>query len=545
MTEEKSLLQRIRDWFDDWEKRRYEERKARCIENINKRTTYQSLEEYWKIGPEDLRKDPDVRAVYEARKAELEPEKDTGWGGKVLREVLAAAEDGLEKLDDTIGSAIAKLILEYGEQITGVPPSPQTASLLRGTTIGQAYQGIIEYITDILLAHQKEELGKIDPEKRDEVERKIRLVFETFGLSAAAISVPATIGDLLHPTKETNLGRVANLIYEMVGFRAIRDAYIGPLRRALIEQPLRYEYNYLIRPWYPSFGDVLTAFGRGHIGDTQFKRLMSIHGVRPQDEEAKIDFFQMYKRAAANPSSYFMLNAIAREGMYNEEEFKFWLSDAGFGAFPIHEEDLTEYERTYGLKAPNRSQIDFLAEMYRRMNVRTHVGDVRSIKRKLYAEGAISREEYEKWLEERNIKREDAKEALDALEEDWKWDIKKEWQKTYEKQYLYNRIDVDTLRKKLSDLGLREDYVNARIEQLTVQKEGKVREEKIKTLTPSQVLRMYREGLIPRDEAYMRLDAHGYSAEDIELLLREQDLKIQEKLEKEMEKAEKEETAPE
>jgi len=537
--------EKIRDWIhnlvgDEFTLRDFFRLSTNPIGELMRANSLTSLEATWDRLPEREKENPKVQAAYEDWKKKLEPKEDLGVWGSGFREILSAAAAGLGELDDLAGGTIADLILESGKNLTGVEPSPKTREILEGTDISEAYRGAISYCADIIIETTQKGGKELDDYQRERVEDALRGLITLFGGSAAAIAIPATIGDLFHPTKETNLGRAVNLMYEMVGFRALRDAVLGPLKRGLIEQPLRYQWNEILQPWYPSFRDSHEAFGRGHIGDTQFRHQMQIAGIKEREEDVGLDFFQMYKRASAAPSSYFMLNAIGREGLYDREKFKFWLSDAGFGAFEVTEDDLSEYEKEYGLKPPGQSQIDFLADMYAKMHVRTFVGDPRSLWKKFYADGKVSRKEYEDWLATHGITPEDAKEALDALDEEYAWDVKKEYQKTYEKRYLYGRVDVDGLRKSLEDLGLRKDYIDARIERLTVQKEGKVTEEKLRTLTKAEVLRMYRNGLIERGEAYARLDTMGYEPEDIELLLREQDQKIQEKLEKEMEKEEEE-----
>ena len=82
-------------------------------------------------------------------------------------------------------------------------------------------------------------------------------------------------------------------------------------------RPLGYEFNSAFRTYKPKIMDAVNWFGRGHIGDEGFKEFMHWHGVEDQ-------WFDEYKRSACRETSYFMLNAIAREGMYDEKKFQFW-----------------------------------------------------------------------------------------------------------------------------------------------------------------------------------------------------------------------------
>lgn len=528
---EKSLLQQIKDWLKGWDDDRRDRYAQGVIAEIQNAETAESLNIIWTSTLKHYQEREDVLAAHEARKMDLGPREASGLGGQILREVFAEAAEGLGGLDDLAGEKIASMILKTGEKMTGIAPSSNTKKILGGTDVSEAYRGAVSYCADIIIGSMVDAGGELDERQREKVEDSLRGLVTLFGGSAAAIAIPATIGDLLHPAKQTNLGRAVNLMYEMVGFKSLRDATLGPLKRGLIEQPLKYQWNEILQPWYPQFRDSHEAYGRGHIGDEQFKQQMRISGIKWEEETTKLDFFQMYKRASAAPSSYFMLNAIGKEGLYDRERFKFWLSDAGYGAFEVTEDKLSEYEKEYGLSPPGQSQIDFLADMYSKMHVRTFVGDPRSLWKKFYGDGKILREEYETWLSTHGISAEDAKESLDAIDEDFAWDVKKEYQSTFEKRYLYGRIDVDGLRKDLKELGLRDDYIDARIERLTVQKEGKTTEEKTKFLTKAEVLRIYEKGGIERGEAYRRLDIMGYVPDDIELLLTERELKMEEEVE--------------
>jgi len=299
----------------------------------------------------------------------------------------------------------------------------------------------------------------------------------------------------------------------------------------LIKMPVKYSINELTTPFIPSFRDAEDWFGRGHIDEDEMKDLMRKHGIDTK-------WLWRYARMGTKPSSYFMLNAIGREGFWDADDFRFWLSDAGYGAFKITEDKMSPYEKKYGLKPPSTSQIDFLLNAYKHMNIRTTVGDVRAIRRSLLTDGWISREDFEKDLEKYKITKEDAKDALDAIEELQRRKDAKELQKAWEKKYLYGRIDKDELEKKLKELGLREGYVKARLEYLLARREGKLSVEgEEKTLSDARILQAFKQGLKDRGWAIKQIDDKGYTTEDATLIVDEEERELGAEIAREWQRA--------
>lgn len=274
-----------------------------------------------------------------------------------------------------------------------------------------------------------------------------------------------------------------------------------------VMRPLGYEYNSIYRTFKPVMKEIVRWYGRGHIGDKGMKQFMLWHGI--EDE-----WFDEYKRSASRETSYFMLNAIAREGMYDEDKFQFWLSDAGYGAYPIMSDMLTEYERDYGLTAPGETQIDFLLRNYRKMSEKAEFSGIQSLAKKSYIRGDITWETFDMFLTKigkPEIVRNMIKTAADLEMADVERDLTLSvWQKAYR----VNRITVEELEAKLKDLGYSDDSISHLIYMEDLRKSEDPAE-----LTRAQIEGIFRRHGIEEAEFRARLKNMNYSDRDINLMV--------------------------
>ena len=428
-----------------------------------------------------------VKNVYEGHKMELDLPGKSG----PFSSVPAALFEGFSELRETIESEIGTTL-----ESALVPGSPE---------ITEVYERTVDTILDTFLNAIDPGKKKITADLRTEIKGTMKPALN-LGLT---FTVGSTLAELIHPTKELGFGRISHFIYDTVGFKSLMDAYIEPIRRNLITQPTKYSINALTTPFIPPWPDALEWYGRGHIDEDEMRGLRTKHGI-----EDGWDY--RYTRMGTKPSSYFMLNAIAREGFWDVDDFRFWLSDAGYGAFHITEELLTPYETKYGLKPPRTTQIDFLLDAYKQMNLRSTVGDVRGIRRKLMIDGWISRKQFEDDLGRYKISKADAQDVLDAIEMQQERKDAKELQRAFEKKFTYGRITQTELKEALLKLKLREDYIDARLTYLLTVKEGKlaIEEEKEKDLTNAQILNAWQSGVKEKGWALKRIDDKGYTTED-------------------------------
>ena len=481
--------------------------RVKCVE---------ALENVYAVMPDNIKNDKAIKQYYEFRKNELH-------------------EAGFDTVGDVAGGLFSSLANDLFKgfkrlipEMSGDIEKTTKEAIVKGSpAITDAFKDKLGLLVDGILDAIDPGGKKIPEDMRKQIKETMEPVM---GLGLTFL-VGTALAELIHPTKEMGWGRISHFLYETVGMKELMDAYIDPIRLNLIKMPVKYSINELTTPFIPSFRDAEDWYGRGHIDEDEMKDLMRKHGIDTK-------WLWRYARMGTKPSSYFMLNAIGREGFWDADDFRFWLSDAGYGAFKITEEKMSPYEKKYGLKPPSTSQIDFLLNAYKHMNIRTTVGDVRAIRRSLLTDGWISREDFEKDLEKYKITKEDAKDALDAIEELQRRKDAKELQKAWEKKYLYGRIDKDELEKKLKELGLREGYVKARLEYLLARREGKLSVEgEEKTLSDARILQAFKQGLKDRGWAIKQIDDKGYTTEDATLIVDEEERELGAEIAREWQRA--------
>ena len=340
-------------------------------------------------------------------------------------------------------------------------------------------------------------------------------------------TVGTVLAELIHPTKEMGMGRISHFIYDTVGFKALMDAYIDPIRTNLIKQPTKYSINELTTPFIPRWGDYVEWYGRGHVSEEQMEVAMAKHGISKE-------YSWLYARMGTKPSSYFMLNAIGKEGLYKEADFKFWLSDAGYGAFQITKANMSEYEKKYGLEPPSTTQIDFLAQAYARMAERVEWQGMVPIAKKACREGLKDISFFQEQLK-RTYRREEVNALeVELLEGDIKEETDREYRKAYEKKFLSGRIEKEELEKKLVEHGLRPARAKARVEYFVTRKLGKLAVEgDEKVLSDARMINSYKYGLKEKMWAVKELDDKGYSLEDALLMVEAVDEKKKDDIRKE------------
>jgi hypothetical protein len=437
---------------------------------------------------EEEKKSPAVKSAYDAALKDIE--EGGMFGG--LPEALFKGFDGLK---DTIEGNMAELL-----KTSLKPGSPAVTEQIEG-----AMDGLLEGFLNIM-----------DPDG-DKISKELRTKFtDTMGPMmnlGLTFTVGTVLAELIHPTKEMGMGRIAHFLYDTVGFKALMDAYIDPIRTNLIKQPTKYAINELTTPFIPRWGDFVEWYGRGHVSEEQMEGAMGKHGIDKS-------YSWLYARMGTKPSSYFMLNAIGKEGLYNEEDFKFWLSDAGYGAFQITKANMSEYEKKYGLEPPSTTQIDFLAQSYKRMGERVEWMGMIPLAKKACREGLRDISFFQEQLK-RSYRREEVNAIeIELLEGDIKEETDREYRKAYEKKYLSGRIEKDVLETKLKEHGLRPERARARVEYLVARKLGKLAvDEDEKVLSDARIINSYKYGLKEKMWAVKGLDDKGYTLEDAQLLV--------------------------
>ncbi|MDY6888272.1 MAG: hypothetical protein SVV88_11635 [Pseudomonadota bacterium] len=465
-------------------------------------TTLEQIDALYNSFPEQTKEDPSIRAQYEWRRKQIENPDPKGIFEGMVEELYAGFGD--------IGEDIQEKILEMLDD-----------TLSFGTP---AITTKFKDFTDDLL---EELFNKINPQLGPDGAEELKKYKDTMGSIISlglTFTVATTLAELIHPTKEMGFGRISHFLYDTVGFKSLMDAYIKPIKYAGIQLPIQYDINSLIRPFHPDLKYGIDWYGRGHIGDDTLKEFLRWFGWEPRWD------WQL-KRSSCRPISWFMLNAIAESGAYDEDGFKFWLSDSGFGAFPITEDMRTEYEVQYDLPAPEVSQVDWIVKSYDKLKVKWEYSDIKSLTDGLFREGIFplewvgtdgtlkkfssAEESYKRFIIDKSFVSETYAELkLQLIKSKLAVESKETSRAVLDSLYRARRITKEEYTERM----VSQKYAQSAIDHFIELNDLKMEEEP-PALTRGQLEGMYRRGVIEEDYFRARLKNMYWSNEDINLMV--------------------------
>ena len=232
--------------------------------------------------------------------------------------------------------------------IGGIAAGFQWLATWASRAVGNIIEAIVGYI---------QKVSRIDPTNAPTVAGGLMALT---GAMVLGLSTMTIAGELMHPLKEIGMGHVSAMIGDCVNYRAISGAFMGALVGAALTTPLRYYFNYALRPWLPGHSEIAEAMSRdlfidpdslnpelaegikslvGPDGGVAFeKRLLGYRGFHDE-------YYPMLKELANSRVGYFALAGIARGGTFDEKLFRGDLMRAGYYK-PIRELLLDMYRRS-------------------------------------------------------------------------------------------------------------------------------------------------------------------------------------------------------
>ena len=492
--------------------------KIEMLKAINDRD---ALEVAYLAIPMPLRMLPEVVQIYNEKVRELEDPGNFSPFAGIAPAMYEGCVKLIDMMSDAAGSAIGSSYIAMFETMTGQPLSSDVKKKLGGTSVPDAFEGILDSILSVsMLPFDKgaEAMGKEIPEEAKEaIQEMIKL---SAGLGGT-IGLGGYIMEHFHPTKGTNAARSLNMILELVGYKTLRDAYLKPLRWQLIEQPMRYKWNTLIHGSIPTQGEITGLARKYEITSEEYTEAMLKSGV---------DTFWIQKLLQgfwADPRLFeiIRLMEVERPTEIPHPDAVVWLTKAGLEGFIGPDWWLA---MKFGKAGYDKIDIPILVSAVKARNIQRELGDIRMMQRKQYIGGEVTRAEYEALLKLRGIGAAEAKALLDATDTELKMKYRSDYQRAYEQKYGYNRITIEELTKNLLKLGLKKEYVTARVEYLSTKKEGKLAiDEEAKVLTDAKIVNAYKYGQKQKGWAMKQLDDKGWSTEDAVLLAEsvDQDIK--------------------
>jgi len=176
------------------------------------------------------------------------------------------------------------------------------------------------------------------------------------GLAAGGLLAMTAVWDLIHPFKDIIPGEVKAMMYDATSFKIIIGAIMGTMTTAAIVQPLKYHYNWILRPYRPAFKDVMEARARVTVSRAHLDQELRFYGINPDmrltDPQIKPDVpwdiegaikveewpdmyintvSDMYQHLSEVPLPYRALLKVADAGFYNRKLFWGLLLDSNYG----------------------------------------------------------------------------------------------------------------------------------------------------------------------------------------------------------------------
>jgi hypothetical protein len=280
----------------------------------------------------------------------------------------------------------------------------------------------------------------------------------------------------------------------------------------MIEEPTTKSINRLFQPYLPNQGELTGLARKYEISEDTYRDAMRGWGVKEEFIDALLTGFWADPRLR----EILLLAQVERPDADAPAAARTWLTKAG----------LSEYigpDWWFALKFAkagyDRIDIPVLIKVVRSQFLIKELGDLRVVKRAQYKSGQLSRADYEAFLLGRGLRAEELAPQLDAIEAEIDRDRRDEMQKLYELQYKNGRITADALKTALVSLGIDQSRVDSRVEFLTIQKLGKLREDlDSRVPTRADLEQAYKRGAFTKDALINRLDLLGYTLADAQLI---------------------------
>lgn len=187
-----------------------------------------------------------------------------------------------------------------------------------------------------------QKVGRVDPTNAPTIAGGLMSLMGAGIMGLAAMTIA---GEFMNPLSHLGMGHVSAMIGDVVNYKVISGAFMGALVGAALSTPLRYYFNYTLRPWLPGAGEIAECMSRdlfidpeslnpelapgikdlvGPDGGVAFeKRLLGYRGFHDE-------YYPVFKELASSRIGYFALAAIARSGVFDEEIFTSEMMRAGY-----------------------------------------------------------------------------------------------------------------------------------------------------------------------------------------------------------------------
>lgn len=280
-------------------------------------------------------------------------DKLTGWLEKDIEEAVKKMEGAAESGEPLAGSPFWAVLAEW---VIALLPLLWTALrrwlprlALFGGILAMEKTGALEnlvekFITPAFedLIKHFESLGPMAPQPGSSLAIPIT---KTLTTTIAGLATFVLAGGVMGLFKQTGLGVVSAMIYDLTNFRTLTAAFMTAFAGVYIAQPMKYYYQDIARPMLPQLGDMREiakdyGFAKGPRagydpipladvgrmwgeGKEAFRLAARFHGI---GDKWLDDLYE----DSFTPPRYFPLRAMADAGIYDEEFFVSQLMKSGY-----------------------------------------------------------------------------------------------------------------------------------------------------------------------------------------------------------------------
>ena len=209
-----------------------------------------------------------------------------------------------------------------------------------------------EYISSVV-----ETNPYIDSSVGREVEEKIKTFLLPSAIAMITLSVVSQLAELLHPLRELRVGETVRDVLRAMGVTQLVDSMFRMIYSESLLQPLKYDLNYLVRPWLPPQNIVDTMLFQEGIDEKKWEEYYRRIGWAEE-------WIDAWRKARYRPPSMWILYRVIENPNIPDEWYDKVLRYHG-----LDEEDrevLKEVFKWYSLKDEIYRYRDRVVYWYRK-----------------------------------------------------------------------------------------------------------------------------------------------------------------------------------
>lgn len=270
------------------------------------------------------------------------PEVITSTLADPITDWLSGFIENIRSLFIGVAEGVKKWLQEYWTWLLPMLGGPVLFGVITGVHALAEYGGILASNMIESLIGYIQKVGRVDPTNAPSVAGGLMSIVGVGVVGLAAMTIG---GELMHPLKEIGMGHVSAMIGDVVNYKVVSGAFMAALVGAALATPLRYYFNYMLRPWLPGAGEIAEAMSRDLFIDPDSLNPDMAPGIRELmgptpgvDFEKRLlayrgfhdEYYPLFKELSNTRIGYFALAGIAREGTFDETMFTSELMRAGY-----------------------------------------------------------------------------------------------------------------------------------------------------------------------------------------------------------------------